>query len=93
MRTLTILLLLLLAGCFSPEGETFKDVDAIAMSDTWEDWVVVGRFGPTGPFTLTDFKSCDFGEPCSFSHNGQGHYVQQFSRPQTHRFAPRERIG
>ena len=48
------------------------------MSNTWEDWVVVGRFGPSGPFTLVDIKECDWSEACSFSHEGQGHTYDKF---------------
>lgn len=49
-----------------PIVEEFKDVDAIGMSDTWREWVVVGRFGLSGPFTLTEVKSRRVSEPCSF---------------------------
>jgi hypothetical protein len=67
-----------LAGCFGPIGEEFQDVDAIGMSATWDDWVIVGRFGPNGPFELVDFKECDYSEPCSFSHDGTGHTYDRF---------------
>ena len=66
-----------LSAC-SPIGEKFADVDAIGMSDTWEDWVVVGRFGPKGPFTLVDMKECNWSQPCNFSHEGQGHTYEKF---------------
>lgn len=72
------LLIFSLVGCSDPVGEDFQDVDSIGMSETWKDWVVVGRFGPTGPFELVDFKECDYSEPCSFSHNGQGHTYSEF---------------
>ena len=65
-------------GCSGPIGEEFRDVDSIGMSETWNDWVVVGRFGPTGPCELVEFKECDYGEPCSFSHDGQGHTYDKF---------------
>lgn len=70
--------LLLLTACFSPLGERFPDVDAISMSETWEDWVIVGQFGPEGPFTLADVKYCAVSEPCSFFHNGQSHRYEKF---------------
>ena len=65
-------------GCSNPIGEEFRDVDSIGMSETWKDWIVVGRFGPTGPFELVEFKECEYSEPCSFSHNGQGHTYNKF---------------
>ena len=69
---------LLFAGCGGPIGESFEDVDAIGMSETWAEWVVVGSFGPKGPFKLVDIKECDYSEPCSFSHEGQGHTYTNF---------------
>ena len=65
-------------GCSNPIGEDFRDVDSIGLSETWKDWVVVGRFGPTGPFELVEVKECEFSEPCSFSHGGQGHTYNKF---------------
>ncbi len=50
-----ILALISLVGCLNPIGEEFRDVDSIGMSETWNEWVVVGRFGPKGPFTLVDY--------------------------------------
>ncbi|MDH3378670.1 MAG: hypothetical protein OEQ39_17240 [Gammaproteobacteria bacterium] len=78
MRRAIAILMLSLTGCSDPIGEHFSDVDAIGMSETWRDWVIVGRFGPSGPFTLVDFKSCEVDEPCNFSHNGQGHTYDEF---------------
>jgi len=78
MRRLSAILVVLIAACSSPIGEHYSDVDAIGLSETWRDWVVVGRFGPTGPFTLVGIKSCEVSEPCSFSHNGQGHTYNKF---------------
>lgn len=75
---LPALLLVSLAGCWGPIGEEFKDVDGIGLSETWQDWVVVGRFGPKGPFTLVDVKTCEVSEPCNFSHDGQGHTYSGF---------------
>jgi hypothetical protein len=66
------------AGCSNPIGEKFRDVDSIGMSETWRDWIVVGRFGPMGPFELVEFKECAYSEPCSFSHDGQGHSYDKF---------------
>lgn len=77
-RFLFVLTVLAAAGCSSPIGEDFRDVDSIGMSETWKDWVVVGRFGPTGPFELVEFKECDYSEPCNFSHDGQGHTYDKF---------------
>lgn len=65
-------------GCSGPIGEEFRDVDSIGMSETWKEWVVVGRFGPEGPFELVEFKECGYSEPCSFSHEGQGHTYNKF---------------
>ena len=66
------------AGCSGPIGEDFQDVDSIGMSETWSEWVIVGRFGPNGPFELMEYKECDYSEPCSFSHNGTGHTYNKF---------------
>ena len=71
-------LLLPVAACTTPIGEGYTDVDAIGISKTWRDWVVVGKFGPTGPFTLVDIKRCEVSEPCNFSHEGQGHTYSKF---------------
>ncbi len=68
----------MLVCCSSPIGEDFEDFDAIAFSETWRDWVIVGRFGPDGPFEVAAVKSCAVGEPCSFSHKGQGHTYSIF---------------
>ena len=76
-RTL-VLLSVLIAGCSGPIGEEFEDVDAIGLSETWQDWVVVGRFGPKGPFELVEIKTCDVNAPCSFSHQGQAHTYNKF---------------
>jgi hypothetical protein len=79
MRSICFLIFLIaLSGCPGPIGEEFRDVDSIGMSETWSDWVVVGRFGPKGPFALIDYKECDYGEPCNFSHDGQGHTYDKF---------------
>ena len=79
MRKFSMFLTLLtVAACSGPIGEKFRDVDSIGMSDTWNDWVVVGRFGPSGPFKLVEFKECDWSEACSFSHDGQGHTYNKF---------------
>lgn len=67
-----------IAGCSSPIGEEFQDVDSIGMSRAWDDWVIVGRFGPNGPFKLVEIKECEFSEPCSFSHEGTGHTYDKF---------------
>jgi len=81
MRNWLVLALISCAGvvaCYGPIGEEFQDVDAIGMSETWKDWVIVGRFGPNGPFELVDFKECEYSEPCSFSHDGTGHTYDKF---------------
>ncbi len=79
MRNFSVILAVLTAvACSGPVGEKFRDVDSIGMSETWNDWVVVGRFGPSGPFRLVEFKECDWSEPCSFSHDGQGHTYNKF---------------
>jgi len=75
---LSILTLLAVVGCSNPIGEDFRDVDSIGMSETWKDWVVVGRFGPEGPFELVEFKECDWSEACNFSHTGTGHTYNKF---------------
>ncbi len=81
-RLALIMLWLALHGCADPRGEQYADVDAIGMSETWEDWVIIGSFGASavdqGPFTLTDIKYCEVSEPCSFSHRGQGHTYNKF---------------
>ena len=79
MQLVAILFALINAtGCSGPIGEDFQDVDSIGMSETWNDWVIVGRFGPNGPFELVDFKECEYSEPCSFSHEGTGHTYNNF---------------
>jgi len=78
LRTALLAALVFPAACSSPIGERFADVDAIGMSDTWRDWVIVGSFGPGGPFELTEIKACEIDEPCSFSHNGQSHTYERF---------------
>lgn len=78
MRLGLFLILLPITGFSNPVGEEFADVDAITISNSWNDWVVVGRFGPEGPFHLVDFKSCDHNKACSFSHNGQGQTYSGF---------------
>ncbi len=75
---LSILTLLAVVGCSNPIGEDFRDVDSIGMSESWKDWVVVGRFGPEGPFELVEFKECDWSEACNFSHAGTGHTYNKF---------------
>ena len=72
-RILFTLTVFAIVGCSGPIGEDFRDVDSIGKSETWKDWVVVGRFGPEGPFELAEFKECEYSEACSFSHNGQSH--------------------
>lgn len=70
---------LVLSACgSSPIGDRYEDVDAITLADSWADWVVVGSFGPMGPFELVDIKTCEVSEPCSFSHEGQGHTYDGF---------------
>jgi hypothetical protein len=66
-------------GCSSPIGEEFRDVDAIAISNSWKHWVVIGKFGGDGPFRVIGVKSCQVSEPCSFSHNGAGHTYEGFT--------------
>lgn len=78
LRPAFVILASCLTACSSPIGEHYADVDAIGLSESWEDWVVVGRFGPNGPFTLVDVKRCEVSEPCSFSHDGQGHTYNRF---------------
>lgn len=73
-----IVLVLFSLSCSSPIGNTYKDIDALALAPEWEEWVVVGSFGPKGPFTLTDTKLCDANVPCSFSQDGQGHTYDGF---------------
>lgn len=67
-----------LIGCASLIGEQFRDVDSITLSKAWREWVIVGSFGPTGPFELKEFKTCAFDEPCSFLHNSQSHVYDHF---------------
>lgn len=76
-----LLLVIALCGfaCSGPQGEQFADVDAITLSDTWHEWVVVGHFGSSGPFTVREVKYCATSQPCSFSHRGQSHTYQKFT--------------
>ncbi len=77
-RFLFTLTVIAIVGCSDPVGENFTDVDSIGMSETWKDWLVVGRFGPEGSFELVDIKQCEYSEPCSFSHDGQAHTYNKF---------------
>ena len=78
VRNLVLLVGLVLSACSGRIGEHFADVDAIGVSETWQDWIVVGRFGPKGPFELVEIKEREASEPCSFSHEGQGHTYNKF---------------
>ena len=75
---LLLSLVFVLSACSDPVGNSYKDVDALAIAPEWEDWVVVGTFGPKGPFTLMDTKHCEANIACSFSHKGQGHTYDGF---------------
>ena len=79
LARLFALLVLAVTACGGPIGERFADVDALAMSTRWNGWVVVGRFGPQGPFRVVDVKRCAVSEPCSFAHQGQGHTYEGFT--------------
>lgn len=79
VRFAGVFLLLLMSACSNPIGEEFQNVEGIESSETWQDWVVVGKFGPAGPFALVEIKSCDVSEPCSFSHDSQSHTYDKFS--------------
>lgn len=78
IRALAASLIGLLSSCSDPIGNTYEDVDALAFAPEWKEWVVVGSFGPKGPFTLIDTKLCETNIPCSFSHDGQGHTYDGF---------------
>lgn len=73
-----IVAIAVITACSGPIGEQFADVDSIGVSGTWRDWVVVGQFGPAGPFRLTGISECDYSEPCTFSHDGQDHSYEGF---------------
>ena len=79
MRLFALGIAFLVAGCSNPVGNDYTDIDALALSAEWSEWVVVGKFGPKGPFTLTETKFCEANVPCSFSHNGQGHTYDGFT--------------
>ncbi len=72
-------LLCLAAACADPVGNEYRDIDHLAMAEEWRDWVVVGSFGPKGPFTLVSTKLCPANQPCNFSHNRQGHTYDGFT--------------
>ena len=79
MRKIALpLVLSLLAACSDPVGNHYRDVDALAIATEWRDWVVVGTFGPDGPFELTNMAHCEANVPCSFAHAGQGHTYDGF---------------
>ena len=78
MRAIAWFVLALLASCSGPIGNSYPDVDALVMAPEWQDWVVVGAFGPKGPFTLVETQLCEANAPCNFSHIGQGHVYQGF---------------
>ena len=71
-------LIIAIAGGCSPIGEKYVDVDDITLSSSWQEWVVVGRFGASGPFELVDIKYCEVSESCGFSHQGQSHSYDKF---------------
>ena len=75
---LLLLTFLTVSSCSTPIGNEYQDVDDLALAKEWSDWVVVGSFGPEGPFTLVDSKLCDANVPCNFSHDGQGHTYDGF---------------
>jgi len=77
-RVMLFLLCASVSACSNPIGNAYRDIDALALADEWDDWVVVGSFGPEGPFTLTDSKLCSANIACDFSHNGQGHTYDGF---------------
>ena len=70
---------LAIVACGGPVGEKFDDIDAILGSKHWSDWVLVGRFGPEGPFRVVDVQRCDVSEPCRFVHEGQSHTYEGFT--------------
>ena len=78
LHAVCIVLITAVAGACSPVGEKYADVDDIAMSSSWQDWVVVGRFGASGPFELVEIKYCEVSESCVFSHQGQSHSYEKF---------------
>lgn len=75
---LVTLVFVSVGGCSNPIGEEFQHIDSIGMSKTWNDWVIVGRFDPNGPFELVEINKCEYSEPCSLSHNGTGHTYDKF---------------
>ena len=77
-RILVLSGLTLVSTACGPIGDRYVDVDAIGMSKSWEEWIVLGRFGKQGPFKLMDVKYCEVGKPCNFSHHGQGHTYDGF---------------
>lgn len=65
-------------GCSSPIGNEYKNVDSIVLASEWADWVIVGSFGPPGPFELVEVVHCEVNEPCSWSYKGQSHTYNKF---------------
>jgi hypothetical protein len=78
LRVLVVAGLILFSPACGPIGDHYEDVDAIGMSESWKEWIILGRFGPQGPYTLMDVKYCEVGRPCNFSHHGQAHTYDGF---------------
>lgn len=70
--------LVLAAACSDPVGTQYRDLDDLATAEEWQDWVVVGSFGPPGPFMLVNAQFCPANSPCNFSHNRQAHTYDGF---------------
>ena len=64
---------LLVIACTGGRSQTFDDFIALEASDTYADWVVMGRFGPDGPFEVAAEIDFDLGEDATFTHVGTPH--------------------
>ena len=65
------LMALALTGCGNAVGTELESFAAI--DSTFDGWVVMGKFGPDGPFVVTEQIDFEMGESCRFEHGGTPH--------------------
>ena len=65
------LMALLLPGCGDAVGTELESFAAI--ESTYADWVIMGKFGPDGPFEVTEQIDYEMGASCKFEHRGSAH--------------------
>ena len=68
---LGLLMALALTGCGNAVGTELESFAAI--DSTFDGWVVMGKFGPDGPFVVTEQIDYEMGTACRFEHRGTPH--------------------